>query len=117
MSLTTRVKAILTAGSVTAIYIGSQPSTPANCVTIYATGGFPPGLTPKALKEPTFMVRVRNTSYATGETLCDTIDDLLHGYSDANLQLIKNMGGINDLGRDANNNAEFTLNYKTYYKK
>ena len=115
MSLTSRVKTILTA--IPAVYIGSQPSTPANCVTIYATGGFPRGLTPKGLEQPTFQVRVRNTSYATGEALCNTIDDLLHGYCDNNLQLIKNMGGINDLGKDVNSNSEFTLNYQTYYKK
>ena len=117
MSLTTRVKAILTAGSVTAIYIGSQPATPANCVTIYATGGFPRSLTESKVEQPTFQIRVRNASYATGEALCGTIDDLLHAHSDANLQLIRNMGGINDIGRDANSNAEFTLNYQTIYKK
>lgn len=111
MSLTTDIKALLT--SITGVYIGSLPTTPDNVVGIYNTGGFPKGLTESRIEQSTFQIRVRNASYATGETLCNTIDDLLHGRNVNTVRLIKNMGGVNDIGRDANNRQEFTMNYQT----
>jgi len=111
MSLTTEIKALLS--TIPAVYIGSLPATPNDVVGIYNTGGFPRGLTESKIEQSTFQIRVRNASYGAGEALCSTIDELLHGHNINAVRLIKNMGGINDLGRDANNRAEFTMNYQT----
>jgi len=114
MSLSTEVKGLLT--SIDNVYIGTLPPTIDNCIAFFYTGGLPRGLTESKLKQPTFQIRVRNTSYSAAETLCDTIDDILHGHTDANILLIRAMGDKIPIGRDANNRQEFTMNYKSYYR-
>jgi len=114
MSLTTEIKALLS--TIPNVYMGSLPPLPDNAACIYNSGGFPEGLTASRLKQPTFQIRVRNASYAAGEAMCDTINELLHGYSGPNIMLIQNMGGINDIGRDETGRPEFTMNYKTYFR-
>lgn len=66
----------------TDIFIGKEPTTPDNCVTIYDTPSFPPDLTLN--KEERYyysscQIRIRNNSYATGMTLARDIMTLLHG--------------------------------------
>ena len=115
MSLSTEVKTLLT--TISNVYIGSMPATPNDCVAIYNTGGYPRGLTATELEQVTFQIRVRSTSYATGETLCNTICDLLHGHSTTKILLIKQQSGILDLGRDESNRQEFSINFETYFKR
>lgn len=115
MSLVSEVKTLLT--SISNVYIGSLPATPDNVVGIYQTGGFPKGLTESELGQPTFQIRVRNTSYSACSQLCNDIDGILHGYTGVKALLIQNMSGALDIGRDANNRQEMTMNYKTYYLK
>lgn len=115
MSLTTEIRGLLS--TVSNVSIGSMPSLPDNAVTIYPTGGFARSLSGTFLEEPTFMVKVRNTSYATGETLCNTINDLLHGASTTKMLMIEQQGGINDIGRDESNRQEFTQNFRCYYRR
>ena len=113
MMLLSIVKIIL--GSIPNVYIGSMPKSPDNVVGLYNTGGYPRGLTESKLRSPTFQVRVRSDSYADGIAVCDNIDELLHGYTGNDTLLIRNMGDINDIGRDKNDRPEFTMNYTAYF--
>ena len=121
MSLLTDVKSLLT--GVSNVYLGSMPNSPDNAVGIYSTGGFPRDLSGTMVEEPTFMVKVRNTSYATGEALCSTIKDLLHGVDNETITggghflLIAQMGDTNDIGRDESNRQEWTINFRCYYRR
>jgi hypothetical protein len=107
--------ATLISSAVTA-YKGSMPDSPDNAVCIYPTGGYSRDLSGSEYREPTFMIKVRNTSYATGYTICDTLQDLLHGNVDSDFLLIAQEGDIQDIGRDEANRQEFTINFRCYYK-
>ena len=63
------------------LFIGSEPSTPKNCVTIYDTPGFPLDLSldQKSLERPSIQIRIRNTNYLTGMALAEKIVISLHG--------------------------------------
>jgi hypothetical protein len=65
----------------TSLFIGFEPTSPKNCVTIYPSGGRPP----KALggKEfPTMLVRIRNEKYSDGYNKAEDIFGLLHKQMD-----------------------------------
>jgi hypothetical protein len=120
MGLLVDVKSLLT--DVSNVYLGSMPSTPDNVVAIYNSGGYTRDLSGTMVEEPTFMIKVRNTSYATGEALCNTIKDLLHGVNDTTANshdflLIEQQGDINDLGRDENNRTEWSMNFRALYRR
>jgi len=115
MSLTADIRTLLT--TVSNVYIGSMPATPDNAVCIYNTGGYARSLSGTFLEEPTFQIKVRNTSYSTGETLCNTIKDLLHGKTSTKILMIEQQGDILDIGRDANSRPEFTMNFRVYYRR
>lgn len=120
MSLLSDIKSLLV--GVSNIYTGSIPDDPDNVVGLYSTGGYPRDLSGTEVEEPTFMVKVRNTSYTTGETLCNTIKDLLHGVDNQTVNgndilLIEQQGDINDIGRDESNRQEWTLNFRVLYRR
>lgn len=114
-SLTADIKTLLT--SVSGVYIGNMPATPDNAICIYNTGGYKRSLSGTYLEEPTFMIQVRNTSYATGETLCNTIKDLLHGVKTTKILMVEQQGDVLDIGRDESNRQEFSLNFRCYYRR
>ena len=114
MSLMTDVKTLLSSVSP---FIGSMPATPDNCIALYNSGGYPRGSTESKLEYPTFMVKIRNASYATGITQGETIKDILHDYVGGKFLLVTQMGDINDIGRDESNRQEWTLNFKCIYKR
>lgn len=64
------------------IYIGLEPDTPDNCITIYDSGGRPPGYYfNKDLPEtqyPGFQVRVRGLDYAAVYAKISAIKDMLN---------------------------------------
>jgi len=113
--VTADIKSLLT--GVSNVYIGSMPDTPDNAVCIYATGGYPRSLSGTFVEEPTFQIKVRNTSYSTGTTLCDTIKDALHGKTSTKLLMIEQQGDILDIGRDESNRQEWTINFRCYYRR
>lgn len=115
MSLTDDIASMLT--GISNVNKGSMPDAPANSVAIYLTGGYPRSLSGTELDEPTFMIRVRNTSYAAGETLCDSIKDLLHGKKTSKLLVIQQQGGVNGIGQDEQKRSNFTMNFRCYYRK
>lgn len=117
MSLVSDIETLLIAGGVSNIYLGNQPTTPDATVTVAATGGYNRSLSGSYLEEPTFQIRVRSASYAAGVTVCETVKDTLHGASTDKLLIIQQMGDVQDLGRDENGRPEWTLNFRTYYKR
>ena len=115
MSLLTTVSGMLI--GVSNVYTGNMPDSPNNAVCIYPTGGYPRSLSGTQLEEPTFMIKVRNTSYAAGEAVCDTVKDLLHGKSSGGILMIEQQSDINNIGRDEKNRQEWTLNFRSYFRR
>lgn len=120
MGLLADVKSFLS--SVSNVYLGSWPNSPDNVVALYPSGGYPRDLSGSMVEEPTFMVKVRNTSYPTGETLCDTIKDALHGQNNVTVNgndilLIEQQGDVLNLGRDENNRQMWSINFRLYYRR
>ena len=113
MGLELELKTLLT--TVTNLYIGSMPDSPDNAVCLYVTGGYPRSLADSKFEEPTFQIKTRNTSYATGLALCDTIKDLLHGATTSKIPVIVQQSDILNIGRDEKNRQEFTINFRCYY--
>lgn len=67
---------------VTNLFIGKEPASPLDCVTIFDTPGLPPQLTfnrTERYEYPSIQIRVRNSSYASGWDLAQDIVDVLHG--------------------------------------
>ena len=107
---------------ITDIYLGSMPNNPDNAVAIYSTGGFPRDLSGTMVEEPTVMVKVRHTSYPSGEGVCNRIKDSLHGKDNQTVNshdilLIAQQGDILDLGRDERNRQMWSMNFRLYYRR
>lgn len=108
-------------------FIGDMPDTPNNAICLYSTGGYNSkhslgdSVAP-TLEEPTFMIRVRDSSYASGNTRSEAITNLLNGKVN---QTINNniylnifmIGNINGIGKDDKNRSEFTINFRTKMKR
>ena len=65
----------------TDLFIGREPATPDDCVTIFDTPGGPPMQTFKQGEDyyyPSIQIRVRNTNYLTGWNLINDVKVLLH---------------------------------------
>ena len=101
------------------IYLGSMPDEPANAITVYPTGGYPRDLSGDMVEEPTFMIKIRNTNYETGKTLCNLAKDLLHGQNNVVLGsgttartvlLIEQQSDVLNLGRDEKNRQLWSIN-------
>lgn len=67
----------------TNLFIGREPSTPKETVTVFDTPGFPDylGLDSVGYEYPSVQIRVRSTKYTTGWNLINSIKDALHGKS------------------------------------
>ena len=115
MSFCTEIEGLLT--SISNLTSGSMPDSPVNAVCIYRTGGGAREFTESKLENPTFQVMIRNSSFDTGEALCNTIADLLHGKKTTNNLIIKQMSGPFSLPRDSNNNSLFSINFETLYRR
>ena len=115
MALTSDIRTMLT--SVSNVFIGTMPDTPDNSVCIYPSGGYARSLSGTYLEEPTFQIIVRNTSYSAGETLCNTIKDLLHGKSTTKILMIESQSDILNLGKNESNLNEWSLNFRCYYRR
>jgi hypothetical protein len=101
----------------TNLFIGFEPATPKNVVTLFSTGGRPP--TALGGKEyPTMQVRIRNESSQGALTVADTIYSLLHQQSDL-LETIRGrcfalQSAPMLIGRGANGEFIYTQNYIWY---
>lgn len=115
MSLLTEVKSLLS--TVSNVYIGSMPTTPDQCICLYNTGGYARDLSGTFVEEPTFQIKVRAATYSAGETLCNTVIDLLHGKTTTKIMMIQSQSAIIDIGRDENNRQEWTINFRSYLRR
>jgi len=103
----------------TNLFIGREPSTPDDCVTIFDTSGLPPQLTLKQGEDyyyPSVQIRVRNNSFQTGWTLANNIMISLHGRSHETWNgtlytVIYCSSGPALLDWDDNNRARFIINF------
>jgi len=103
----------------TDLFIGNEPGSPKNVVTIFDTPGFPPQLNLDKDEEylyPSIQIQVRNTNYSTGWTLINDIKDFLHGRSHQTInatvyEVIICSGEPFLLDFDENDNARFVANF------
>jgi hypothetical protein len=124
MSLLVDMSSLIT--SETNKYLGDMPDSPDNIVILYNTGGFDSthslGTQKPSNENPTFQIRIRDTSYANAITRAEAIKDLLDGkcsttVNSNNYISIFMVGDINSIGRDAHNRAHLTLNFKVKVKR
>lgn len=72
----------------TNLFIGSEPTEPANCVTIFDTPGRSQDVTlgnDSNYFYPSLQVRARNTDYTTGYGIINNIRNALHGITQRTL--------------------------------
>lgn len=87
-SVATDVKDMLVAESLglvfaTNLFIGTEPTEPDNCVTVFDTPGAAPQMTLEGGNDnyyyPAIQIRVRNNDYLNAWSLMNDIRDALHG--------------------------------------
>lgn len=54
------------------LFIGREPASPLNCITLYPTGGSAPEVV-RLAQNPTFQVRIRNINWAKGYAIGNAI--------------------------------------------
>lgn len=105
----------------TSIWYGDMPDTPNNVCVLYHTGGASPtyelGSQDSIYEEPTFQIRIRDTSYSNAITRINNIKDNLDGLyqQTINSSIYYNIFIISDilsLGRDDRNRINLTLNFR-----
>lgn len=108
---------ILTLSFGTNFFIGAEPDTPHNVVTIYDTSGWPPD--PKLdYENPTAQVRVRNKAYTTGWDLAHDIMQAIHNKNEETWNGTRYLAVFADsdvlfIGRDEDERFIFTVNFRT----
>ena len=103
----------------TDLFIGHEPSTPNNTVTIYDTGGQSPQLTfnrDEKYEYPSIQIRVRNVSYPDAWEIINDIKDVLHGrahetWGGSYYSLIRCFSDVGFLDWDNNKRARFVVNF------
>jgi len=103
----------------TDLFIGQEPTTPDDTVTIFDTVGFPDQLTMDRTEKyeyPSIHIRVRSNNYITGWNLINEIRNSLHGrgqetWNGALYTVITTMGGPALLDWDDNSRARFIINF------
>lgn len=104
----------------TDLFIGKEPRTPKNCVTIFDSFGYPPQLTMEKSESyyyPTIQIRVRNIDYQIGYDMIQDIMVLLHGVSHTTINstyysVIRCSGGPALLDWDDNGLVRFIANFE-----
>ena len=103
----------------TDLFIGKEPTTPDDCVTIYDTPSSPPDLMlnpEERYYRSSVQVRIRNLGYVAGMTLARNIMELLHGraqetWNGTLYTVIKAMGESAALAWDDNNRIVIVVNF------
>jgi hypothetical protein len=113
------------------VYVGSEPTDPDNCITLYDTQGSDHGRdmpTGKTRGHAGFQIRIRATTHAIGWTKAEAIQASLEAvyqetvHVDAEEYLVHavvRIGDVLSLGKDAPNSGRnvFTLNALLVYKQ
>jgi len=104
----------------TNLFIGREPTTPRDCITIFDTSGYPQSLTLDAgglgYEYPSIQIRVRNKKYLDGWNVIHGIMTVLHGKSQevwngTLYTVIYCSSGPALLDWDDNGNARFIVNF------
>ena len=103
----------------TDLFIGKEPETPDDTVTIIDTMGFPDDLTFDAderYERPSIQIRVRSNNYLTGANLAKDIKDSLHGrgnetWNGTLYTVILCVGGPALMDWDNSDRARFVVNF------
>lgn len=117
MPLIADIKTLLN-GIESNIFLGDIPDKPNSLIAIYNSGGSNPEHTMDGIKikNSTFQIRVRDSSYVSGIARCEEIQDALDMVNNQNVNGhfylgIFQQGDILSLGRDKENRVEFSLNF------
>lgn len=101
----------------TDLFIGLEPSTPPDCVTIFDTPGTAKDLTldQQSYGRPSVQIRVRNQGYTAGWAVIEAIETALHGrahetWNGALYTVIRTASGPSLLEWDNNNRVKLVLN-------
>lgn len=103
------------------LYVGREPDSPDNCVTVFDTPGGPPqlvlGTDGNDYYSPTVQVRVRNNDYRIGYNLAHDIMVSLHArgqetWNSTLYSVIKAMSDPAQLDWDQNDRARFVVNFE-----
>lgn len=102
------------------LFVGKEPSTPVDCVTVFDTPGWPPQLTlgeGENYYYPSIQIRVRNRSYLDGWDLVNSIKIALHGknHETWNAMVYHVIFCISEpalLDWDENGRARFIINFE-----
>lgn len=102
------------------IFIGVEPASNVNCITLFDYGNVPQLNFNKEEKyeTPSVQVRVRAANYIDGWELSEAIKESLHGraneqWDDEFYTLIKCLNGPMAMGWDDNQRIHFVLNFDT----
>lgn len=102
------------------LFVGKEPASPSNCVTIYDTPSFPPDVTLDNVRiyDTHFQIRVRHNDYVGGMTLARNIMDSLHAraqetWNGTLYTSITSAGEPALLTWDGNNRAIIITNFNT----
>jgi hypothetical protein len=100
------------------LFIGKEPATPNNCVTIFDSVGFKPQLTldNQRYEYPSVQIRVRNSNYLDGWDMIEKIKTSLHGraqetWNETLYSVIYCFISPTFLRWDENNRAQFVSTY------
>ena len=108
----------------TDLFVGKEPATPDNCVSIFDIPGDAPLLTLDGGKNyyfPSVQIRVRNIDYLTGWDLIHNIQTLLHGihneiWNSTTYVLIRAVDNPFLLNWDENDRARFVVTFRGHRK-
>lgn len=103
----------------TNLFVGKEPTSPDNCVTIFDTPGGKPQLTYNKDEKyyyQSIQIRVRNNSYTEAFSLADQIEEELQGMAHETINstyysLIQTMGSPCLLDWDDNGRARVIINF------
>lgn len=100
----------------TDIFYSYVPDIDGNLIAVLDTGGPTPSVDIKTLKNPTFQIFIRNSSYSAGKTNLDTIRSLLHQVIETTIGstyflncFAQSEGG--HIGRNERDQDEFSINF------
>jgi len=100
----------------TDIFLGYQPESPNNSITLYETGGYALDLA-GFLRYPTLQIMVRNTSYSAARTKIDSIIALMHRTVNTTINStrycsIYTTSDATSLGKDDQNRSLLSVNFE-----
>jgi len=102
------------------IFLHTLPDAPDNVCVIQATGGYLPKRIidgSATIEQPTFMVIIRDVSYAAGDARITAVRDKLDGYCDSTYSAIFRQSNILPLGKDEKGRSRFSVNFWAKYKR